>query len=137
MHVSLLIADYADLLDGKLGVLGGGVRYTYRTREPPFLSWPSSTANTEQSGKKFDIALRIVTSGGEAVGEMRADGSAFRYEINDTLTVPAGPGVSRTASTSCGSDRFFGINLPVGTYRLEFLVDKNVAGRHVLEIREA
>ena len=136
MHVSLLIADYADLMDGKLGVLGGGIRYVTPHSGTPISVVAFIDAKTEQAGKKFDVALRVVSSGGDAVGETRPDGSAFRYEITDSISVPQGQ------SDEDGVDllwvgRFFGINLPAAEYRLEFLVDKKVVGRHMLEVREA
>ena len=136
MHVSLLIADYADLADGKLGVLGGGIRYLTPHSGTPISVVAFIDATTEQSGKKFDIALRVMTTGGEPVGETRPDGSAFRYEIADSLTIPEGQG-AEDGIDLLWVGRFFGINLPSGVYRLEFVVDKKVVGRHVLEIREA
>jgi hypothetical protein len=119
VNVTLLLCDAAAVSDGKLFILGGG--WSFVAAETPFnmalailvaVPW-------DETNKRFEIAAKLMTEDGELV------------QVNDQEVVATGQmEVGRPPGVKPGSDlnapiafTFNGVNLLVGGYRWELLID--------------
>ena len=134
MKATLLIADYADLAGGKLGVIGGGITWFYAHSAVPLSVAVLIDAEAKDADKEHPIRLRIVNLAGEPVGFTGDDGKPYRYEIEDTVTWPTRPAVDDDLDF-IWVGRWFGINLDPGMHRLEFMVDDQVSGAQTVQVR--
>jgi hypothetical protein len=134
MKATLLLADYADIANGKLGVLGGGVTWFYAHSSVPLSVAVLVEADPGEAGKNHDIALRIVNLAGDPVGFTGDDGKPYRYEIEDVISWPERPAVENDLDY-IWVGRWFGINLDSGVYRLEFVVNSAVVGMQSVTVR--
>ena len=134
MKATLILADYADLANGKLGVLGGGITWFYAQSAIPLSVAVLIDADAKDAGSQHAIRLRIVNAGGDPVGYTGEDGKAYRFEIADEISWPERPAVEHDLDY-IWVGRWFGINLDPGIHRLEFLVDDTVIGAQSVQVR--
>jgi hypothetical protein len=134
MKATLILADYADLANGKLGVLGGGITWFYSHSAVPLSVAVLIDADPKDADTDHAIRLRIVNVGGDAVGYTGEDGKAYRYEIDDQIQWPSRPAVEHDLDF-IWVGRWFGINLDPGIHRLEFVVDDTVVGSQSVQVR--
>jgi hypothetical protein len=134
MKATLILADYADLANGKLGVLGGGITWFYAQSAVPLSVAVLIDADAKDADTTHNLRLRIVNSGGDPVGYTGDDGKAYRYEIDDTISWPARPAVAHDLDY-IWVGRWFGINLDPGLHKLEFVMDDEVVGVQAVQVR--
>lgn len=134
MQATLILADYADLANGKLGLLGGGITWFYAQSAIPLSVAVMVDAEHKDADTKHALRLRIVNQAGEPVGYTGEDGKAYRYEIADEVSWPSLADVAHDLDY-IWVGRWFGINLDPGLYRLEFLVDDQVIGAQAVQVR--
>ena len=134
MKATLMLADYADLANGKLGMIGGGITWFYAQSAVPLSVAVLIDAESSDAEKDHQIRLRIVDKGGEPTGFTGDDGKPYRYEIDDTINWPARPEVSDDLDF-IWVGRWFGINLDAGSYRFEFVVNDEVIGAQAVRVR--
>lgn len=134
MKATLLLADYADLANGKLGVIGGGITWFYAQSSVPLSVAVLIDAEASDANKEYPIRLRIVDKGGEPTGFTGDDGKPYRYEIEDQITWPERPEIEDDLDF-VWVGRWFGINLDAGWYRFEFVVDDEVIGAQAVRVR--
>ncbi len=134
MRATLLIADYADLANGKLGVIGGGITWFYAQSAVPLSVAALIDADSSDSGKDHPIRLRIVNVAGEAVGFTGDDGKPYRYEIDDIISWATRAAIENDLDY-IWVGRWFGINLDPGIHRLELLANDEVIGVQTIQVR--
>ena len=134
MKATLVIADYADLANGKLGMIGGGITWFYDQSSVPLSVAVFIDADAADADKEHPIRLRIVNLGGDPVGFTGDDGKPYRYEIDDTVSWPARPSVDHDLDY-IWVGRWFGINLDPGMHRFEFVCDDEVIGAQAIQVR--
>jgi hypothetical protein len=134
MKATLILADYADLANGKLGILGGGITWFYAQSAIPLSVAVLVDAEPKDAGTKHAVRLRIVNAGGDPMGYTGEDGKAYRFEIADEVVWPAHAAVEHDLDL-IWVGRWFGINLDPGIHRLEFLVDDVVVGAQSVQVR--
>jgi len=134
MKATLIIADYADLANGKLGVLGGGITWFYSQSSVPMSVAAFIYADAEDANKPHPLRLRIVNAAGEPVGFTGDDGKPYRYEIEDTVQWPERPAVPDDLDY-LWVGRWFGISLDVGLHRFELLLNDQVVGAQSVQVR--
>ncbi len=135
MKATLLLADYAELSNGKLGVLGGGLTWFFAQSAVPLSVAVLLDADANEGGAKYDVRLRIVNLGGEPMGFIGDDGKPYRYEIDDIIEWPKKDANIENDLDFIWVGRFFGINLDEGIHRLEFVVKEEVVGSQVFAVR--
>jgi len=134
MKATLIIADYADLANGKLGVLGGGITWFYAQSSVPMSVAAFIYADAADADKAHALRLRIVNLAGEPVGFTGDDGKPYRYEIEDTVQWPARPAVDDDLDY-LWVGRWFGISLEPGLHRFELLIDDQLVGAQSVQVR--
>jgi hypothetical protein len=134
MKATLVIADYADLANGKLGVLGGGITWFYAHSSVPLSVAAFIYADAADADKSHTLRLRIVNLAGEPVGFTGDDGKPYRYEIEDTVTWPARPAVDDDLDY-LWVGRWFGISIDPGMHRFELIIDDQVVGAQAVQVR--
>jgi hypothetical protein len=134
MKATLIVADYADLANGKLGVLGGGITWFYAHSSVPLSVAALVFADSEDSNKPHPLRLRIVNLAGEPVGFTGDDGKPYRYEIEDTVQWPSRAAVDNDLDYMWVG-RWFGISLDAGMHRFELLLDDVVIGAQAVQVR--
>jgi hypothetical protein len=134
MKATLILADYADLANGKLGVLGGGITWFYAHSAVPLSVAVLIDAEAKDADKSHAIRLRIVNTAGDPMGYTGEDGKAYRFEIADEVSWPAPAPVEHDLDF-LWVGRWFGINLDPGIHRFEFLVDDDVIGAQSVQVR--
>ena len=135
MKATLLLADYAELSNGKLGVLGGGLTWFFAQSAVPLSVAVLLDADANEGGAKYDVRLRIVNLGGEPMGFIGDDGKPYRYEIDDIIEWPKKDANIENDLDFIWVGRFFGINLDEGIHRLEFVVKEEVVGSQDFAVR--
>jgi hypothetical protein len=135
MRATLILADYADLSNGKLGILGGGITWFYAHSAIPLSVAVLIDADARDAGVKHAVKLRIVNAGGEEVGYTGEDGKAYRFEIDDEISWAKPTSAVDNDLDHVWVGRWFGINLDPGLHRFEFLVNDKVIGAQSMEVR--
>ncbi len=135
MKATLLLADYAELSNGKLGVLGGGLTWFYAQSSVPLSVAVMIDAAAGEGGEKHEARLRIVNLGGEPMGFIGDDGKPYRYEIDDIIEWPKKDIDVDDDLDFVWVGRFFGINLDEGLHRMEFVIKDKVIGSQVFAVR--
>src|SRR3974390_572533 len=134
MKATLIVADYADLANGKLGSLGGGITWFYAQSSVPMSVAAFIYADASDADKTHALRLRIVSVAGEAVGFTGDDGKPYRYEIEDTVSWPSRPAVEDDLDY-LWVGRWFGISLDPGMHRFELLINSEIIGAQSVQVR--
>ena len=132
MEAIVLLADWAEAINGKLYIQGGGwSRYTITSPAPPVTGLPEGTAiiqcalairflvGWDETNERHDVTIRLVDGDGHAV--TIAPGQP-PIEIRTQLEVGRPPGSVKGAEIDAPmAVKFGGIPLPRGRY--EFVVE--------------
>jgi hypothetical protein len=116
----LLLCDYAEAVNGKLYVMGGGWNVLHAAGQPVNTSVAALiTVPWDQTNRKHDLALELLTSDGQPV---EVGGRLLKMEGEFELGRPAGvkPGSSFNAPFVWN---FNGLVLELGSYEWKLAID--------------
>lgn len=125
MEVVMLLCDYAEALNGKLYITGGGWTQ-YRGKDAIACSVAVSlSVPWTQTNQKHSLALELQTEDRETVSD--PDGNAVRIEGEFEVGRPPGA-VPGDPIVNTLAFRFQGLTIPSGGYRFSFSIDGSEEG---------
>ena len=131
MDTTMLLCDYAEAVNGKLYITGGGWNILYSAGQPFNASIAALIAVPwDQANRRHQIALHLLTPDGEAVA---IDGNP--------VTVTGDFEVGRPPGVKPGSDlnapfvwNFGGLTLELGRYEWRLEIDGATAAHRAFDI---
>lgn len=125
MEVTILLCDYAESINGKLYITGGGWTQ-FRGAEPVNCSVAvSMSVPWTQANQRHSLSLELLQEDGQIV--LDPDGQPMRVDGNFEVGRPPGsvPGDALTNTMAFG---FQGLDLPSGGYKFSFSIDGTEMG---------
>ena len=120
MDVTLLLSDYAEAVNGKLYVMGGGWNILFAPGQPVSMSVAAVVAVPwDRTNQQHDLSLALLTDDGAAV---EIEGQAVEVTGEFELGRPPGikPGTSLNAPFAWNLQ---GLQLELGSYEWKLWID--------------
>jgi len=127
VQATLLLSDSAEVHNGRLYLMGGGLTWIWA-----HLPTPMSVAglfNLEHSelGRELPISLRIFQADGSPALGTDGGGTTFEYGFSDTITAPSSDLTYDAELDFVWSAKWFGLNLAPGVYEMRLINDETGA----------
>jgi len=124
MHATLLLCDNAEVHNGRLYLMGGGLTWIYANFPTPMSVAGLFDLEPAELGQTIQISIRIFNEDDTPAIGYDASGNPFEYGFSDTITTPAAEsGTHDHELDFVWSAKWFGINLPAGRYHMRLLND--------------
>ena len=126
MNATLLLCDNAEVHNGRLYLMGGGLTWIYANFPTPMSVAGLFDLDPSELGQTIQVSIRIFNEDGTPAIGYDGSGNPFEYGFSDTVTTP--PEESGTHDHELDfvwSAKWFGINLPAGRYHMRLINDLN------------
>lgn len=126
MNATLLLCDNAEVHNGRLYLMGGGLTWIYANFPTPMSVAGLFDLEPSELGQTVQISIRIFKDDGTPAIGYDGSGNPFEYGFSDTITTPAaGTETHDHELDFVWSAKWFGITLPAGRYHMRLINDTN------------
>lgn len=126
MNATLLLCDNAEVHNGRLYLMGGGLTWIYANFPTPMSVAGLFDLEPSELGQTVQISIRIFKEDGTPAIGYDGSGNPFEYGFSDTITTPAaGTETHDHELDFVWSAKWFGITLPAGRYHMRLINDTN------------
>ena len=126
MKATLLLCDNAEVHNGRLYLMGGGLTWIYANFPTPMSVAGLFDLEPSELGQTVQISIRIFKEDGTPAIGYDGSGNPFEYGFSDTITTPAaGTETHDHELDFVWSAKWFGITLPAGRYHMRLINDTN------------
>lgn len=124
MRATLLLCDNAEVLNGRLYVMGGGMTWIYANFPTPVAVAAMFDLNPSELGQSIQVTTRLYSFDGTPATGTDASGNSFEYFITDTVTTPpADAGTHDHEVDFIWSGKWYGLTLAPGRYQVRMTND--------------
>ena len=124
MKATLLLCDDAEVHNGRLYLMGGGLTWIYANFPTPMSVAGLFDLEPSELGQTVQISIRIFKEDGTPAIGYDGSGNPFEYGFSDTITTPAaGTETHDHELDFVWSAKWFGLNLPPGNYQMRLIND--------------
>jgi len=126
MKATLLLCDNAEVHNGRLYLMGGGLTWIYANFPTPMSVAGLFDLEPSELGQTVQISIRIFKEDGTPAIGYDGSGNPFEYGFSDTITTPAaGTETHDHELDFVWSAKWFGVTLPAGRYHMRLINDTN------------
>ena len=124
MNATVLLCDNAEVHNGRLYLMGGGLTWIYANFPTPMSVAGLFDLDPSELGQTIQLSIRIFKEDGSPAIGYDASGNPFEYGFSDTISTPPAENSTRDAELDfVWSAKWFGLNLPAGTYQMRLIND--------------
>ena len=124
MNATLLLCDNAEVHNGRLYLMGGGLTWIYANFPTPMSVAGLFDLDPSELGQTIQVSIRIFKEDGSPAIGYDASGNPFEYGFSDTVMTPPAENSTRDAELDfVWSAKWFGLNLPPGNYQMRLIND--------------
>lgn len=124
MRATLLLCDNAEVLNGRLYVMGGGMTWIYANFPTPVAVAAMFDLNPSELGQSIQVTTRLYSFDGTPATGTDTSGNSFEYFITDTVTTPpADAGTHDHELDFIWSGKWYGLTLAPGRYQVRMTND--------------
>ena len=139
MNATLLLCDNAEVHNGRLYLMGGGMTWIWANFPTPMSVAGLFDLDPSELGREFQISIRIFQADGSPALGTDGGGTTFEYGFSDTITAPSSDLTYDAELDFVWSAKWFGLNLAPGDYEMRLINDETGAtvGQHHFTARAA
>ena len=124
MKATLLLCENAEVLNGRLYVMGGGVTWIHANFATPVAVAAMFDLEPSELGQSIPVSTRLYAFDGTPAMGFDDAGNAFEYYITDTVaTPPAETGTHDHELDFIWSGKWYGLKLAPGRYQVRMTND--------------
>ena len=126
MKATLLLCDDAEVHNGRLYLMGGGLTWIYANFPSPVSVAGLFDLEPSELGQTINISLRIFADDGTPAIGYDGSGNPFEYGFSDSIATPAADTETHDHELDfVWSGKWFGLILPPGRYHMRLINDAN------------
>ena len=118
MKASLLLCDNAEVHNGRLYSMGGGLTWIWANYPTPISVAALFDLELAELGQEIPISVRVTAADGSPVFGSDSDGNSFEYAFSDRILTPNNGSSHDAELDYLWAGRWPGIHLPAGDYRV-------------------
>ncbi|NBV26447.1 MAG: hypothetical protein EBR99_03955 [Actinobacteria bacterium] len=124
MNTTLLLCDNAEVHNGRLYLMGGGLTWIWANFPTPMAVAGLFDLEPSELGREIQISIRIFQEDGSPAMGTDAGGNPFEYGFSDTIVTPATDSTYDAELDFVWSAKWFGLNLAPGVYQMRLIHDE-------------
>lgn len=124
MNTTLLLCESAEVHNGRLYVMGGGLTWIWA-------NFPSSMSvaglfdfEPSELGREMQVSLRIFQEDGSPAMGADEAGNPFEYGFSDTIVTPVSDATFDAELDFVWSAKWYGLKLAPGVYQMRLIRDE-------------
>ncbi|CAB4876415.1 unannotated protein [freshwater metagenome] len=118
MQATLLLSDSAEVHNGRLYLMGGGLTWIWANFPTPMSVAGLFNLEHSELGRELQVSIRIFQEDGSPALGTDAGGNTFEYGFSDTITTPSNDVTYDAELDFVWSAKWFGLNLAPGVYQM-------------------
>ena len=124
MNTTLLLCDNAEVHNGRLYLMGGGLTWIWANFPTPMAVAGLFDLDPSELGQTIQVSIRIFKDDGTPATSYDAGGNIFEYGFSDTITTPPNDSATHDAELDfVWAAKWFGLNLAAGVYQMRLIND--------------
>lgn len=124
MKTTLLLCDSAEVHNGRLYVMGGGLTWIWANFPTPMSVAGLFDLEPSELGRELQVSIRIFQEDGSPAMGADAVGNPFEYGFSDTIVTLATDSTYDAELDFVWSAKWFGLNLAPGVYQMRLIHDE-------------
>lgn len=124
MNTTLLLCDSAEVHNGRLYVMGGGLTWIWANFPTPMSVAGLFDLQSSELGRELQVSIRIFHEDGSPAMGADAVGNPFEYGFSDTIVTPASDATHDAELDFVWSAKWYGLTLAPGVYQMRLILDE-------------
>ena len=125
MKTTLLLCDDAEVHNGRLYLMGGGLTWIWANFPTPMGVAGLFDLDPEELGREIQVSIRIFKEDGTPALGSDDGGNPFEYGFSDKIVTPASDSTHDAELDFVWSAKWFGLNLAAGQYQMRLINDES------------
>jgi hypothetical protein len=121
VQATLLLCDNAEVHNGRLYLMGGGLTWIWAHVPTPISVAVLFDLEPSQLGREVQISLRIFQEDGSPAIGTDAGGNSFEYGFSDSFVTPASDATFDAELDFVWAAKWFGLDLAPGVYQMRLI----------------
>lgn len=124
MKTTLLLCDDAEVHNGRLYLMGGGLTWIWANFPTPMGVAGLFDLEPSELGREIQVSIRIFKEDGSPALGSDDGGNSFEYGFSDKIVTPASDATHDAELDFVWSAKWFGLNLAPGQYQMRLINDE-------------